>query len=304
MFLDKASGSYYFFARPRAESPSIKDFMDDHAQSLHAKRRIQRGFSIHPDWAPALENIHFVLVNTTHAGNIGAVARVMKNMSIKNLTLVSCTDSAPSSDAFATASGAYDVVNNAKETARLEEALQKMVMAVGTSGRLGKKRITAHVPEAVIPEFMEKAQIGPVACVFGRESRGLTNEEMKLCTHHLIIPSDREFASLNVAHAAAIVGYEIFKMASRPVGYQVRTFQPASVNTREKMYEQMERVLTHAGFLDPSNPLRMMREIRRILNSATMDERDVTIVRGIFRKIGNLVRLNPPQATHRVNGEM
>jgi TrmH family RNA methyltransferase len=146
---------------------------------------------------------------------------------------------------------------------------------------------------------MEKAQVGPVAFVFGRESRGLTNDELKLCTHHLIIPTDREFASLNVAHAAAIVAYEIFKVACRPVGYQVRDFRPASIDTREKMYEQMERVLIQAGFLDASNPLRMMREIRRIFNSAKMDERDVTIVRGIFRKIGNLVRLNQQKSVHR-----
>lgn len=270
--------------------------MDGRPQIQHVKRRIQRGFSIHQDWAPVLENIHFVLVNTTHSGNIGAVARVMKNMGIKNLTLVSCTNSDSSSEAFATASGAYDIVRHSRKEARLEGALEGMVMAVGTSGRLGKKRVTAHTPEAIIPDFMEKAQVGPVAFVFGRESRGLTNDELKLCTHHLIIPTDREFASLNVAHAAAIVAYEIFKVACRPVGYQVHDFRPASIDTREKMYQQMEGVLIQAGFLDASNPLRMMRDIRRIFNSAKMDERDVTIFRGIFRKIGNLVRFNQQTA--------
>jgi tRNA C32,U32 (ribose-2'-O)-methylase TrmJ len=114
---------------------------------------------------------------------------------------------------------------------------------------------------------------------------------MKLCTHHMIIPTQGEFASMNVAHAAAVVAYEIFKASCRPTGFQARPFRPADLRAREAMYEHVERVLTRAGFLDAANPLLMMRDLRRILNSAAMDERDVTILRGMFRKIGNMIRI-------------
>lgn len=257
---------------------------------MKPSRRVQRGFGIHPEWVDALHNVRIVLVGITHPGNIGAVARVMKNMALANLMLVSSTECGPETEAFAMASGAYEIIERAEKFAVLSDALSECVMAVGTSGRLSGKRSAARTPEALIPQFMEQARSGPVACLFGRESRGLTNEELKLCTHQMIIPTNVAFASLNVAHAAAIVGYEIFKIAARPVGYQALKSRPASVALKEEMYQHMETVLVRAGFLDPTNPLLMMRDLRRIFNSAQMDERDVKIIRGVFRKVGNMVR--------------
>lgn len=258
---------------------------------MKPSKKVQRGFEVHPDWAGALNNVRIVLVGTTHPGNIGAVARVMKNMALRNLTLVSSTDSGPETEAFPMASGAYEIVETARRVATLNEAIAGTIMAVGTSGRLGGKRVTARTPEQLIPELMQGACTGPVACVFGRESRGLTNDEMKLCTHHLIIPTAAGFASMNLAHAVTVAVYEIFRHACRPVGFQAQKFRPASVEAREEMYAHMESVLIRAGFLDRANPLRMMRDIRRIFNSAQMDDRDVTIVRGIFRKVDNMIKI-------------
>jgi tRNA (cytidine32/uridine32-2'-O)-methyltransferase len=258
---------------------------------MSASRMIQRGFRVHPEWALALENISMALVGITHAGNIGAVARVMKNMALRNLTLVSSTECGPDSEAFPMASGAYEIVENSQRINDLETALQQTIMSVGASGRLGGKRINAGTPSEIVPLLMERSLIGPVVCVFGRESRGLTNEELKLCTHHMIIPTDARFASMNVAQATAVTAYEIFKIASQPVGFQARKMRPASAQVREDMFQHIESVLIRAGFLSATNPLRMMRDIRRILNSADMDDRDVKIVRGLFRKISNLIRI-------------
>jgi tRNA (cytidine32/uridine32-2'-O)-methyltransferase len=257
---------------------------------MKPSKRVQRGFRVHPDQVAALRNVRIVLVGTTHPGNIGAVARVMKNMGLEKLTLVSSTYCGPDTEAEATSSGAYDIVENADSYSDLARALNDTVMAVGTSARLGGKRINALPPTEIIPELMERARSVPVAVVFGRESRGLTNEEMKLCTHHMIIPSDSEFASLNIAHAAAITGYEIFKIACRPVGFQAVKKNPASIKTREDMFAHVEKVLVKAGFLDRSNPLRMMRDLRRIFNSADIDDRDARIIRGVFRKVDNMIR--------------
>lgn len=257
---------------------------------------VQRGFRVRAEWIPALRNISIVLVGITHPGNIGAVARVMKNMALRNLTLVSSTECGPETDAFPMASGAYDVVERSRKVANLQTALEESVMAIGTSSRLGGKRVSAKTPEELIPQLMEKALVGPVACVFGRESRGLTNDEFKLCTHHMIIPTDAEFASMNIAHAVAVTGHEIFKAACMPVGFQARKLRPASSQAREDMYEHIEQVLLRSGFLDASNPLRMMRDVRRILNSALLDDRDVKIIRGIFRNIANMVRIADEKA--------
>lgn len=257
---------------------------------MKSGRLAHRGFGIHPDWLPILDNVRIVLVGTTHAGNIGAVARVMKNMALKKLTLVSSTACGPESDARPMASGAYEIVEGASRVDSLLTALNDTVMAIGTSARLGAKRISFVTPDQIMERLMETARLGPVACVFGRESKGLSNQELKLCTHQMIIPTDARFASMNVAHAVAVTVYEIFKIVCRPVGFQAHHTAPASVGSREEMFAHVERVLVRAGFLDKSNPLRMMRDIRRILNSAQLDDRDVTIIRGIFRKIGNMRR--------------
>lgn len=252
---------------------------------------MQRGFGIHPEWVVSLNNLQIVLVGTTHAGNIGAVARVMKNMGLRKLILVSSTDCGPGTEAFSMSSGAYEIVERARRVENLHDALAESRMAVGTSARLGGKRATAQTPEKLMPVVMGRALLEPVSIVFGREARGLTNEEMKLCTHHMIIPTDSEFASMNVAHAAAVVAYEAFKVAARPVGFQARPFRPASVQAREQMYGHIEKVLVRSRFLDAANPLLMMRDIRRIFNSAEMDDRDVTIIRGMFRKIDNMIKI-------------
>lgn len=232
------------------------------------------------------------MIGTTHAGNIGATARVMKNMGLTKLTLVSSTDCSAETEAFAMSSGAYEIVESAVFFDDPAKALEGTVMAVGTSARVGGKRLYARTPDLMIPELLQKAASGRVAILFGRESRGLTNEDLKLCTHHMIIPTDAEFASMNVAQAVAVTAYEIFKTASRPVGFQAKKLRPASTEVREAMYQHVQQVLVTAGFVKESNPLRMMRDIRRILNSADMDDRDVKIIRGMFRKIGNAIRIS------------
>jgi TrmH family RNA methyltransferase len=258
---------------------------------MKPSRKVQRGFSVHPDWTAALKNVHVVLVGTTHPGNIGAVARVMKNMALRNLTLVSSTNCDPDTEARSMASGAYEIVEQARNVSNVADALGPCQIAVATSGRLGGKRPDAQVPDRMIPLLMENAFSGPVAVVFGRESSGLTNEEMKLCTHHMIIPTDSDFASMNLAQAVGIAAYEIFKIACKPSGFQAREVRGASVEKREQMYDHVEKVLLRAGFLDQHNPLVMMRDVRRIFNNAVLDDRDVAIVRGIFRKMDNMIRI-------------
>lgn len=259
---------------------------------MNQSGNVQRGFSVSGQFVGALRNIKIVLVGTTHAGNIGATARVMKNMGLEKLRLVASTDCGPNTEAKSMSSGAYEIVENALFFESLENALEDTVMSVATSGRLGSKRTSSRTPEELASEILRMSQMGEVAIVFGRESRGLTNEEFTLCDHHMIIPTDSRFASMNLAQSVAVTAYEIFKAACKPVGFQVDRFKPVDSRTREDMYAHIETVLIRSGFLNISNPLRMMREIRRILDSARLDSRDAKIIRGVFRKIDGMIRIS------------
>ncbi len=258
---------------------------------MQSSVNVQRGFSVQGQFADALKNVKIVLVGTTHAGNIGATARVMKNMSLEKLTLVASTDCGPNTEAKSMSSGAYEIVENAEFCETLEEALAESVMSVATSSRLGSKRVSSRSPEELSPKILGMSQIGTVALVFGRESRGLMNTEFTLCDHHMIIPTDSRFASMNLAQSVAVAAYELFKLACKPVGFQVDRFNPVDSKTREDMYSHMEAVLLRSAFLNSKNPLRMMREIRRILDSARLDARDAKIIRGVFRKIDGMIRI-------------
>ncbi len=258
---------------------------------MRPSRNVQRGFSVNEQFLGPMRNVKIVLVGTTHAGNIGATARVMKNMGLEKLTLVASTNCGPDSEAKSMSSGAYEIVENAFFCNSLEDALAETVMSVATSGRLGSKRTSSLTPEELAPEMLKMSQLGDVAIVFGRESRGLTNSEFALCDHHMIIPTDSRFASMNLAQSVAVAAYEIFKVVCKPVGFQVDRFKPVDSKMREDMYGHIESVLLRSAFLNTRNPLRMMREIRRILDSARLDDRDAKIIRGVFRKIDGMIRM-------------
>ncbi len=154
-----------------------------------------------------LESIQIVLVNTTHSGNIGGVARAMKNMGLSKLVLVEPRCPFPSDDAVDRASGADDLLSQAVIVPTLEEAIADSHLVFGTSAR-GR-----HIPWPIMDPHeavgvMAQADEKIVSIVFGREDRGLTNEELQLCHHHVHIPSCEEFSSLNVAAAVQVLAYE------------------------------------------------------------------------------------------------
>src|SRR5690606_20197295 len=152
---------------------------------------------------PLFDDIHVVLVNTSHPGNIGGAARAMKNMGLSQLVLVD-PERFPDPEASARASGADDILANARVVATLEEALADGLLVLGTSAR--ERRIPWPVvapreaADAVLDQ-LESPAGGPVALVFGREHSGLTSEELQRCRHHVRIPSDPACSSLNLAAA-------------------------------------------------------------------------------------------------------
>ncbi|HEY6130890.1 MAG TPA: RNA methyltransferase, partial [Halioglobus sp.] len=155
-----------------------------------------------------LDNIRIVLVNTSHAGNIGGVARAMKNMGLTHLYLVA-PRKYPSEDAYYRAASATDILESAVVASTIHDAIDDCQFVVGTSAR--ERRIPWPLLDArqCAERMARSSSQEQVAILFGREDRGLTNEELQLCNLHLNIPTSEAYSSLNLAMAVQIVAYEL-----------------------------------------------------------------------------------------------
>ncbi len=236
------------------------------------------------------DHIRIVLVNTTHPGNIGGVARAMKNMGVSDLCLVE-PKSFPHPDADARASGATDILEKARVVSTLDEALADCGLIFGTSAR------ERHIPWPLVNPRELAAIATPlegkarVAILFGREDRGLTNEELQRCHHHVHIPAVESFSSLNIAAAVQVITYELRmaqvadQQAARPQWGTDWDIELAEQRELELMFEHLERTLVEIEFLDPNNPRQLMPRLRRLLQRAVLDKVEVNVLRGILTAI-------------------
>ena len=232
-------------------------------------------------------NISVVLVDTLQPGNLGSVARAMKNMGLKQLKLVRPCD-IHSQECQKMAVGAYHMVQEAQVFPTLSEALAKEHVIVATTsarGRTRKQRLLT--PREIAPIVNRYAANQKVSLVFGSERRGLNDKQLALCQYLVRIPTEPIFPTLNLAQAVLILAYEVFNETSAQ-----EPESPALVTEaeRQEMFEHMEKVLTSIGFLSQSNPGHIMRSIRRFLGQAELTERDVQIVRGIMSQMDWYVR--------------
>ena len=229
-------------------------------------------------------HVRIVLVGTSHPGNIGAVARAMKNMGLESLHLAAPEAPFPSPEAQARASGADDVLEGAVIHADLDRALADCGYALGLSARLRSLPWPVVEPREAAALALAKAAEAPVALVFGREKSGLTNEELARCQALVHIPANPEYSSLNLAMAAQIMAYEI-RLAARadaPGDQVVSEHLPATLEDMEHFYGHLESAMVGAGFLNPENPRHLMRRLRRLFNRAHPDQNELNILRGIL----------------------
>jgi len=232
-----------------------------------------------------LKNIRVVLTQPSHPGNIGATARAMKTMGLDALYLVNPRHF-PHAEADARATGALDVLRQAQVCASLPEALRDCVLAVATSSRqreLRHEMIDAHHVAQVV---VNTAASHPVALVFGNETSGLSNEEAGLCNLWAHVPTNPEYASLNLAAAVQIFAYEL-RMAA--IDGEVRVapeFMPATNEQVEHLYRHFEQTMIATGFLDPANPKRLLPRLRRLLARARLESDEVNILRGFLNTFG------------------
>lgn len=231
----------------------------------------------------ALDNIRIVLVGSLYGGNVGSACRAMANMGISHLRLVAPDRRINWADAEKMACHAKRVLEGRQTCATLAEAISDCVAVAGTSTRDGLYRQHARVPRDVVPEIAAFAEKGPVAVVFGREDKGLFNEEVALCTHLIRIPTSTETSSLNLAQAVMVIGYELFSSlgAYNPIKEKSEL---ASSALRDRMFDLWRSHLLRIGFMEPSKADHMMAAFNRIFSRGARTENDVSILMGVIRQ--------------------
>lgn len=226
-----------------------------------------------------LPKVRVVLVGTTHPGNIGSVARAMKTMGLSDLVLVDPqTEIDDKSNALA--SGARDVLANARTFSTLEEAVANCGLVVGSSARSRTLPWPMLDPRECGLKMMAEIHNHPVAVVFGRENSGLTNEELQLCHYHVCIPANPEYSSLNLAMAVQTVCYEI-RMAALGEPVAVTQEYP-DIEKLEAYYKHLEQTLIDVDFIIKAHPGQVMTKLRRLFNRARPEEVELNILRGML----------------------
>jgi TrmH family RNA methyltransferase len=235
-------------------------------------------------------NIRIVLIHTTHSGNIGAVARAMKNMCLSQLYLVNPRQF-PSDEATARASGADDLLASAVVVDSLDQALEGCAVIYGTSARLRTIRWPQVDPREAAQQMAAESEQARVAILFGREHAGLTNEELERCHYLLNIPANPDYSSLNIAAAAQVVAYELMMAGERRVAQEPETeSELATAEEVEGLHRHLEETLVKLEYLDPENPRQLMRRLRRLYHKARLEKMEVNILRGILKATQKWIR--------------
>ena len=239
------------------------------------------------------ENIRVVLVNTSHPGNIGAAARALKNMGLNQMYLVNPKDY-PADKAIWRSANAVNGLNSAIVVDTLDKALSGCGLVVGTSARERRIPWPLMNPRECGVRIWQEANEHDVAIVFGREDRGLSNEELHKCTYHVHIPSNPNYSSLNLASAVQVLCYEVRMAYLADKNGILPPFDewdqpPAKTDDLEFYFQHLEQVLTDIGFHDKNNPRQTMTRLRRLYGRIRLDEMELSILRGVLTSIRNAI---------------
>ncbi len=234
-------------------------------------------------------SLKFILVGTTHPGNIGAAARAIKNMGMNKLDLVSPKDF-PHEKAFYRAKAATDVLDKVEVHQTLKDAVSDCNFVVGTSARYRKVPWPMVNPREAAERIiaLNQTNADKIAVVFGREDRGLTNDELGLCNLHVNIPSSKEYPSLNLSQAVQIIAYEIrvgvlnYKLQTSEQDWDVVLAENSEV---ERLIEHFEELMEEIEFYQVDNPRQLLTRVRRFFKRSNMDHMEVNIFRGVLASI-------------------
>ncbi len=236
--------------------------------------------------AAASDSTRFVLINTSHPGNVGSVARAMKVMGFTDLVLVKprFADVLSREETVAMASGAADILVRARIVETLPEALEGISYACATAMTPRDFGPATHAPRELFASLAPQAH--RVAFVFGSERYGLSNDDVYRCHACLSIPTHPDYGSLNLAQAVQLIAYD-WRQAIGGFGVVPRTVDPqlADAVAIDGVLQHWQQVLVQIGFLDPEAPKKLMPRLQQLLNRAELREEEVHILRGIARTI-------------------
>jgi tRNA (cytidine32/uridine32-2'-O)-methyltransferase len=219
----------------------------------------------------------------------------MKNMGLERLCLVS-PQHYPSAEATARASGADDLLALARVFQSLDDALSGCRLVIGTSARQRTVAWPLLEPRACATLLIREATAGQVALVFGRESSGLSNEELDRCNYLVHIPTNPEYSSLNLAAAVQVISYEVrqaWLADAADVAEPVR--EVATAEMLEGFHQHLAQALMEIGFADPQQSEKLLRRLRSLFHRARPDRDELNILRGILSAAQGRKSMRRPQ---------
>ena len=239
---------------------------------------------------PLNEFVQIVLVETSHPGNIGSVARAMKNMSLSRLALIN-PKKFPHDEATALAGNAGDVLEQAQVFSSIEEAVKNSKIIFATSAR----ERTIEWPVASVKDAAQEinqlaAENIEVSILFGREDRGLTNEELQLSNKHLIIPADPEYPVLNIAMSTQVVCYELYQAShNEPIG-PWQDFPEYTSQELQHLIDHFNETVFKLDLIDPKNPKQILTRMERMFRRLYPDQMEGNFLRGFLKAVNNKIK--------------
>ena len=238
--------------------------------------------------------IRYVMVRTSHPGNIGSAARAIRTMGFRRLELVTPARF-PDREAYALAAGADDVLEGAGVHAELVDGLLGCNLALGLSARRRGVNLPELSPREGVAQALAAAARGEqVALVFGNERTGLENEELARCHAMVRIPSVEDFSSLNLSQAVQVMAYEL-RLAllgdELPEAPPLHEEPPADAEQMERFYEHLAQMLDDIDFHKGRTPTTIMLRLRKLFQRAQMSERELRVLHGIFADAQRMAQL-------------
>ena len=231
-----------------------------------------------------LEHIRIVLVRTFHSGNIGSVARAMKTMGLRHLTLVNPKDF-PSDEANKMARTASDVLEQTQLVESLYDAVKDCSVVIASTARERDYDLPYLTPEESAKKLINNPKGAKMALVFGPERMGLSNEDLMHCKHRVTIPTHPDYSSLNIAAAVQTLSYEIYKNTLSNTKGNFATEKSPDIQSTELFYEHLEATLNDIEFINKKHPGKVMSKLRKMFNRIEMTEEELNIMRGILASI-------------------
>ncbi len=235
----------------------------------------------------SLDPIRIILVEPAGALNVGSIARVMKNMGLRQLVIVNPQCEVLGEEATRMAVHAIDLLEAAQIVPDLTTALQGCTRVIATTARDRAIPTQLETPRQALPWLLDSNR--PSALIFGREDNGLTNAELNYARRYIRIPVGSEYSSLNLAQAVGVCAYELQMYASSDAVDRATLSTPlppqldiAPVEQVEGYYQQLETVLLEIGYLFPHTAAHRMEKIRRLYNRSQLSPNEVALLRGVL----------------------